>query len=148
MPDVQPDPHPISIPAGYAPAFAVGYSDGNGALSLARHDSPLPVEMRFAAAAPVALTGSASASETVGPFHPVPGRPVILVLSGDWSGTVQLERSVDDGATRHPLTVAGSPWARFNGNACEAVWSESEAGVSLYLDASLESGTLEYRIAQ
>ena len=148
MPDIQQDPHPISIPAGYAPAFALGYSDSEGALSLVRQASPLPVELRFGPATASALEGTANASTAVGPFAPSAGRPVMLCLSGEWSGSVTVTRSTDGGTTRHPLTVAGNAWARFTGNVCEPVWSESEAGAELYLEIELDSGTLDYRVSQ
>ncbi|WP_324697655.1 hypothetical protein [Novosphingobium sp. RL4] len=46
------------------------------------------------------------------------------------------------------MTVAGTPWATFSANACEQVWTEEENGVALYLDITLASGTLVYRLAQ
>ena len=47
-----------------------------------------------------------------------------------------------------PVTIGGSPWARFSGNCCEPVWEESETVAKLYLDIQLASGSLTYRLAQ
>jgi hypothetical protein len=95
-----------------------------------------------------ALAGSASASGVIGPFTPVLGRAAVLMLAGSWAGTVKVSRSTDAGATRQPLTVAGSPWAQFTGNACEAVWEESDPTARLYLEITLTSGTVNYRLSQ
>jgi hypothetical protein len=142
-----PTNNPISTPAGYAPAFAIGYSDHSGALSVVQADKPLPVSL--SAEIPSApLEGQSSADTLAGPFVPVSGRPVVLTLAGSWEGGVQVQRSVDGGATRHKLTVGGLSWGEFTGNACEPVWSEDEDGAELYLAIAIASGTLEYRLAQ
>ena len=83
-----------------------------------------------------------------GTFVPVSGRPVVVTLSGDWQGSVRIERSVDGGATRHALTVGGLNWGEFTANACEPVWSEEEQGAELYLAIAITSGTVAYRLAQ
>jgi hypothetical protein len=57
-------------------------------------------------------------------------------------------RSVDGGATRHPLTVGGAIWARYSGNVCEQVWEEDETAARFYLNLSPASGTVQYRLAQ
>ena len=142
MPDV-----PISFPARYAPGVAVHFAAASGSAATVSHAAPLPVEVK-PAAAPAALTGTASASAIVGPFAPAPGRPVWLTLAGTWAGSVQLLRSSDGGTTRQPVTVGGAAWGRYAGNACEAAWEDSEAGAQLYLDVVLASGTLAYRLAQ
>ncbi len=71
-----------------------------------------------------------------------------LQLSGNWQGTVSLQRSTDSGATRQGLTVGGTPWASFSGNANEPVWQETEADTSFWLAITLTSGTLSYRLSQ
>lgn len=111
---------------------------------------PLPViQVSPASTPPVApLTGSTAANLIAGPFEPRPGVPVMLQLSGVWSGTVQVMRTIDDGLTRSPLTVGGVTWARFSANACEPVWEETEGGAELYLDIAIGSGTLTYRVSQ
>ena len=147
----------ISLPAGYAPAFAIGFAGDGGELAIVESAKPLPITFANAGpvpvesvppSAPAALAGQASASTDAGPFAPVSGRPVILQLSGSWTGTVRVLRSVDAGATRHALTVSGLPWGEFTGNACEPVWAEEEAGAELYLDIAMSAGTVEYRLSQ
>ena len=124
--------NPITTPAGYAPAFAIGFSDQSGALSIVQSDRPLPVSL--SAEVPGSpLEGQASADMLAGPFTPVPGRPVVLTLTGTWVGTVQIERSTDSGTSRHKLTAGGYSWGDFAGNACEPVWKEEEDGAELTL---------------
>lgn len=148
---------PVRLPAGYAPAFAVGYADESGNLVLAGATDPLPVALGSgtievqaveSAPPPAPLAGSASSSGLAGPFAPVAGRLVTLALAGSWEGTVQLMRSTDEGATRLPLTAGGLPWGVYTGNICEPAWFESEVGAELYLDITLASGEVDYRIAQ
>lgn len=148
---------PVKLPAGYAPAFAVGYADESGNLVLAGLADPLPVTLDSgtievqaveAAPPPDPLSGSASSSGLAGPFAPVAGRAVMLALSGSWEGTVELTRSTDAGATRLPLTAGGLPWGVYTANACEQAWFESEDGAELYLEITLASGEVAYRIAQ
>ena len=153
------DPIPLQTPGGFAPAFALGMDDGTGNLSLVSEARPLPV-MAFGPAGagagtaagvipvPSPIEGEAEGVMRAGPFVPAAGRTIMLTLAGDWDGTAALLRSVDDGDTVHPLTLAGAPWARFTGNACEPVWVEHEEGASLWLDCALTRGTLTYRVAQ
>lgn len=139
-------PTPIQNPAGYAVTRAVAYADVDGSMVPVATAAPLPVTIGGAATA--ALAGTASASGLFGPFQPVPGRPAIVVLTGNWSGTVSVTRSTDGGATRQPLTMNGSIWGQYSGNACEPVWEESESAARLYLDITLASGSVTYRLAQ
>ena len=152
-----PSTTPIKSPAGYVPAFAIGYSDADGTLAVVDSLTPLPVALSgsqpvnvtsYTPPAPAPLEGSSALSAVAGPFAPVAGRPVVMTLSGVWAGTVQLRRSTDGGVTRHPVTVGGIAWGRYSANACEPVWEEQESGVQLYLDIALTSGTIAYRIAQ
>ncbi|MBW8784654.1 MAG: hypothetical protein JF593_08445 [Novosphingobium sp.] len=136
----------IQNPAGYVPEHAVAFSDVDGTAVTVSAAMPLPVSLSQAANA--ALSGTAATSGLVGPFQPVLGRPVVLALSGTWSGTVKVSRSTDGGATKLPLTVAGTVWGQYTGNCCEAVWDESEAAARLYLDIALSSGSVTYRLAQ
>lgn len=138
---------PINTPAGYTPAYAVGYSDAQGNVAMVSTASPLPI-MATRVTTPAQLTGTVSTSQLVGPFAPALGLPVIISLSGTWAGTVTVQRSVSGGTTREPLTMAGNPWARYTGNVCEPVWEESQSGATLYLDVVLTSGTLTFRVAQ
>ena len=140
---------PVKTPGGFAPAIAIGQSDESGNLTLVDAGNPLPVRLSEATGpAPDALTGQTGASGRAGPFIPRAGRAVYLQLSGTWEGRVDVVRSVDEGASVAPLTIAGSPWAQFTANACEAVWEENEAGAQLYLEIDLVSGTLDYRVSQ
>lgn len=147
------DPIPLQTPGGFAPAFALGLDDGTGHLSLVSNARPLPVlplgEMGTGTMpAPAPLTGETSVSALIGPFAPAPGRTIYLTLAGDWAGTVRLLRSIDDGATCHPLTLAGARWAHFTANACEPLWVESEEAATLWLDCTIAAGALAYRVAQ
>lgn len=152
-----PPTNPINLPSGYAPAFAIGYSDQVGGLALVDADSPLPVSLQSSgtidvqqayAPPPAALEGTASDTRVVGPFVPVMDRAIYLTLSGSWTGEVQVMRSADGGSTLHPLTAAGQSWCRFTANACEPVWAEQESAATLYLSIAVTSGTLGYRMAQ
>jgi len=108
----------------------------------------LPVSLGSTAPAPAALSGTLAASGSVGPFTPVAGQPVILALSGTWSGSVRPLRSTDGGTTRLPLTMAGAAWAQYSANCCEPVWEEYEAGAQLYLSGTVTSGSIAYRVSQ
>lgn len=143
MPVISPT---ITTPAGFAPAYAVGYSDPNGNLALVSDAAPLPVATL--APAPAALVGLASGSQTVGPFNPTEGRVIIVALDGEWEGTVRLLRSTDGGVTKMPLRVAGADWASYTTPGCEQAWTETESGVSFYLDIALVSGNIAYRVSQ
>ena len=114
----------VKLPAGYAPAFAMGFADPAGYLVLTGASAPLPVTIagQTAPSLPDALTGTASASTQVGPFEPATGQPVILQLDGSWTGTVQLLRAPDDVSTAVPVTIGGLPWASFSANCCEPLW--------------------------
>jgi hypothetical protein len=140
------DPTPIETPAGYAPAYAIGFADPAQNLILVSEADRLPVA--FLPPPPDALVGQAAASAQVGPFEAVPGRIVSVTLRGSWEGTVSLLRSTDGGATLSPLRVAGQPWGQFTAPGCEQVWLETEDGASFFLDVQLVSGTLDYRVSQ
>ncbi len=144
-----PTPPPISVPAGFAPAFALGFSDSESCLSIVSSSAPLPVTITDPpSASSDPLTGETAASTLAGPFQPVPGIPIILTLSGDWTGTVRLLRSMDGGDTLHPLRVGGMVWGTFHERGCEQVWIETEQGATFHLDITLTSGALAYRVAQ
>lgn len=142
-----PTPIPVSAPAAYAPVSAIGFAEPDSTLSPVSADNPLPVSP-VSVPAPTALTGSASASTVVGPFTPNSSKPVILALTGTWSGTVKLLRSTDGGTTKLPLTAAGQAWGVFSANCCEPVWEEAAIGAALYLDIAISSGTVSYLVGQ
>lgn len=137
----------INHPARFVTSTAVGFADGSGNLSVVSTDAPLPVAATRAAPPPP-LQGSASASTLIGPYAPLADAPIHLQLSGTWTGTVTLTRSVDSGTTRQPLTIGGQVWARFTANANEAVWQEGEVAATFYLDIAVTSGTVAYRVSQ
>ena len=137
----------INAPAGFVPSVAISYGTIDEEARPVSIESPLPVSHTQTVATSVPLFGSASASATFGQFEPQIGREIVLTLSGQWSGDVTLERSVDGGATRMPATLAGRPlvWSQ---NINEIVWVEPEGSASLYLDVELIDGTLDYRVSQ
>lgn len=131
------------------PSRAAAFSDVDGTALLVSTSNPLPVTMAaVTGTSPTPVAGTTSTSGVLGPFQPTLGRDIILALSGTWTGTVKVVRSTDGGTNRLPLTVAGVGWAQFTGNCCEAVWEETESSARLYLDVTLASGTLTYRMAQ
>ena len=138
---------PISYPGRYAPGVALNFADATGAARQVSDSSPLPVAP-VTGPSPVPLAGTAAAPVTVGPFVPIGGRPLILTLTGTWTGMVRLLRSADGGATRQPLSLAGVPWGQFTANVCEPVWEESEAAATFYLELSPASGGVTYRLAE
>jgi hypothetical protein len=142
-----PSPIPVTVPASYAPVSAIGYAEADSTLTAVTATSPLPVTT-ISVPAPAALTSTTTASTVAGPFSPSSNKPVVLALSGTWSGTVRVLRSIDGGTTKLPLTAAGLPWGNYSANCCEPVWEETVAGAALYLDIALGSGSLTYWVAQ
>lgn len=136
----------ISTPAAYVTPQAMAFAGASGKAIYVSQNSPLPVTSNACPAIP--LSGTTSANLIAGPYTPIIGRSAILTLSGDWSGMVQLSRSTDGGGTRQPITLGGAPWALFSTNCCESVWDESDAAARLYLEITLTSGTLTYRLSQ
>lgn len=139
---------PIIPQSKYVTPVAVGFADGQGALSIVGSEVPLPVAAVRNAPTPAPMTGSTSASIVAGPYAPITDAPIHLQLSGIWTGSVAVQRSVDGGATRQGLTIGGAPWAQFTANANEAIWQEGEAGATFYLAITVVSGTLTYRVSQ
>lgn len=140
-------PSPLQNPARFVPPFAVSFANASGESDVVSAANPLPVST-IASAAPASLSGTATSSETVGPFLPIAGRPVMLTLSGTWSGSVSIRRSADGGTTKLPITALGKPYGTYSANICEPVWEEGEAGIQLYLAVTLASGTVSYRMGQ
>lgn len=138
---------PVQTPAGFAPAFALGFADVTGDLVLASASAPLPVALGDRTR-PAPLAGTTAVSTLVGPFAPITGLSVILELGGSWTGRVQVQRSIDGGTTLRDLTMAGAPWANYSANVCEPVWDESDPDAGLYLSITLDSGSLDYRVSQ
>ena len=143
-------PTPIQNPTGYAIPRAVAYADIDGSMLQVSTAAPLPVAVLAGGGttATTPLTGTAAATSVVGPYQPAIGRAVMLLLTGTWTGTVKVLRSVDGGTTKQPLTINGNVWGQFTTNCCEAVWDESEGAARFYLDITLTSGSVTYRVAQ
>lgn len=138
----------VEVPAGFVPQYALAFGAVDGPAVAVHAGNPLPVCTMRSPATAAALAGSLSASGTAGPFVPELDRPIWVSLSGGWTGTVALVRSVDGGVTMLPLTAGGAVWGRFTGNANEPVAEESEVGAAYYLAVTLTGGTLTYRVAQ
>lgn len=126
------------------PVAVVGYYGEDGDVG----HRPFPVDFRPGASGVEPLEGEANASTVVGPFVALAGRPVWIALSGVWSGSVTVQRSTDDGDTKHNLTAGGEAWGAFTGNACEPVTDESEDGATYFLNIVITSGTVAYRVSQ
>ena len=143
-------PTPIQSPAAYVPSRAAAFSDADGNALVVSNANPMPVALLAGGSGTVltALAGSTAASGILGPYQPAVDRSIMLALSGTWSGTVKVVRSTDGGTTKLPLTVAGAIWGQFSGNCCEPVWEEADATSRFYLDVTLASGTLAYRLSQ
>jgi len=137
---------PIQATGQFVPPIAAAFADSNGNAAMVSANQPMPVLVSPPITTP--LTGTATGTAQVGPFDPVVGRSVILTLTGTWAGGVQLMRSTDNGVTVVPVTLGGAPWAIYTTNCCEPVWDESEAAALLYLQITLSSGSVNYRLAQ
>jgi hypothetical protein len=139
---------PILAPAGYVPEHAVAFGSQGGPATPVDLANPLPVALTLATAVSAALSGSATTSASVGPFIPQLGRAIWITLAGTWTGSVQVMRSNDGGATLLPLTAGGAPWGGFTTNCNEPVAEETVAAATYYLAIAIASGTVSYRIAQ
>lgn len=137
----------IESPAGYATSFAIGYADPAGDLALVTAAAPLPVTCQ-SATPPPPMAGTADASAQIGPFSAAPAIPIHLQLGGTWEGRVSLVRSVDSGVTTQGLTIGGMRWASYTANANEPAWQDSDASATFYLDITLASGAVAYRVSQ
>lgn len=149
---------PIAQPAGFVPLHAAAFADGAAKAVTVSQTSPLPVAAAQAFAAtstPLAGAVSDTAAHVFGPFAPQLAREIWATLVGQGaSGTAQLLRSTDGGATMAGLTAGGVAWAGWSFSAVsgsivnEQVASESDAAASYYLAVTLSAGSLTYRIAQ
>lgn len=93
------------------------------------------------------LVGESSVSEVIGPFDPPQKEYLWLELTGSFTGSVELLRSTDDGATLQPLTEKGEQVARFTGPCCEIVHYETSGRARLFLRTTLTAGQVSYRLA-
>jgi hypothetical protein len=135
-------------PAGFVPEAAIALTDRDGIAVPIGPDRPLPVTIAPVSAAGDPLAGTAAADALAGPFAPELARAIWVTLTGDWSGTVTVQRSTGDVAARRPLTAGGVQIARFRGNAQEPIAEETVAGATYWLEIAITSGTLSYRVQQ
>jgi hypothetical protein len=138
----------IEDPARFVPLMALSFGSEGAPAILVDGDHPLPTVRLMQSASSTPLAGEATASGIFGPFVPDTGLPIWLSLSGSWTGSVQLLRSVDGGATKLPLTIAGQPWASFTGSGHEVVAQECSHEASYWLAVTIVSGALAYRVSQ
>ncbi|HEX7857246.1 MAG TPA: hypothetical protein VF503_26490 [Sphingobium sp.] len=139
----------IDAPAEFVPIQSIAYAEGDGTATNVGLARPLPVAATLVASNAAPLFGAISASAVLGPFAPQLGRPLWATLSGSWSGSVQLLRSTDGGATKLPLTYGdGTVKAVWAGNANAAVTEETVATATYWLAATIATGTLNYRLEQ
>lgn len=142
---------PISYPARFAPGVALNYADVSGNATLVSQSAPLPVSISAASSgstAPAPLSGTTTIAKTVGSFVPVVARPIVVTLTGTWTGSVKLLRSIDGGVTKQSLTLAGAPWGEYIANVNEPAWEENELAAVFYLQLTPLTGTISYRLAQ
>jgi len=139
----------VEAPGNFTPQVALAFGSLNEAATPIGPANPLPTHARLGAADSSPIAGSTSVSTLLGPFAPELGRLIWVTLSGTWTGSVQLLRSVDGGATRLPVTYGdGTVKGIYSGNVNAAVAEETVDGTIWYLDATLGSGTLNYRLEQ
>jgi hypothetical protein len=139
----------VEAPGGFVPQIALTFGARDGAAVAVDRANPLPTRAVTAAAASVPLAGASADSGVFGPFAPDLSRAIVVTLAGEWSGTVTLLRSSDNGATRRPLTfIDGSPKGVWSGNVNAAIGEESVAGATYYLQFARTAGTLSYRVEQ
>ena len=142
-------PAPVTTFDGPAPLRAMAFGPVDGPAVPVDPTHPLPVRTTPAAATATPLAGSTAATAVMGPYAPDLGRPIVLTLSGSWTGSARLLRSTDGGTTRLPLTYSdGSAKPAWTGAVNAPVAEETVAAATYYLDVTLASGTLTYRMEQ
>jgi hypothetical protein len=139
----------IQAPAPYVPQVAVTYGPIGGDALAVDLGSPLPTRSVRVAAVSEPLVGTATTSGTAGPFVPELGRPIWVTLGSGWTGSVQLLRSTDGGATRLAITTGdGTPKGVWSVPVNAAVTEESVAAASYWLSLTLTAGTLAFEVRQ
>ncbi len=109
-----------------------------------------------AAAAPLTATISDTTAHLLGPYTPQLAREIWLTLNATTSatGTAQLLRSADGGATKVGLTAGGLAVGAYSFTAQtgaivnEIVAVETDAAATYYLSITLTAGTVACRVAQ
>lgn len=96
----------------------------------------------------VPVTGTFAGVGASAAFTPIAGRDFNVALSGAFVGTVQLEQSLDAGATWLPLMVDDVQLAVFTAPGIRT-WSSSEVGAQFRLRCiAFTSGPVSYRVSQ
>jgi len=109
-----------------------------------------------AGSTPLIATIADTAAHTLGPFTPQLAREIWLTLNATVAatGTAQLLRSTDGGATRVGLTAGGIAIGSFAFNAVtgaitnEILSVETDAAATYYLSIALTAGSVAIRLAQ
>ena len=95
------------------------------------------------------VSGSLGSANAVSKsFYPNANLGMNVSVWGTFVGTVQMQRSFDNGATWLPLTSGGAATKSFTAPASE-MWTEVEQGVAYRLQCTAyTSGTINYRLSQ
>ena len=93
-------------------------------------------------------TGVSPSFSPLGSYPPAPPRDFNVSIWGSFTGSIQLERSFDNGSTWLPITAAGTQLYIWTAPASE-VAEEPEQGPIYRLHCTAQSGgTANYRISQ
>lgn len=90
---------------------------------------------------PVSTTVSTTTQTDSAAFTPQLGRPINQTLSGTWTGTVALYRSIDGGTTRVLVTYIDGSAKQWSGNMQAPVATESDPSALWYQRFNLQSGS-------
>jgi hypothetical protein len=109
-----------------------------------------------ATSAPLTAIISDTAAHTLGPFAPQLARQIWLTLNATVaaSGSAQLLRSTDGGATKLAPTANGAPLAQLEFTDAlgvivnEPVLPETDAAATYFVTITLTAGTVTVRVAQ
>lgn len=108
---------------------------------------PMIVYMPSATSDP--LTGSANASGATGALVPTVGYNLYLTLTGTWSGTVRVQKTVDNGINWTTVTAGGGAQIGvFTQNCDESVLKVTDPKARYRLQFTMTSGTVVYRLGQ
>lgn len=129
--------------------------------SYARRVASASINTIAAASTPLTGTTNDTTAHTYGPFTPQLARDIWMTLVGNGaSGTAQLLRSTDSGATKLNLTAGASGAGssdyigvvNFSGVTGaiinESIVPETDAAATYYLAVTLTAGSITYRVAQ
>ena len=101
------------------------------------------------AATSTALVGSTSVDAASAHFTPQLGRDMYLTLTGTWTGSVQVQRSTDNGASWNNITIGGGQvWGRYTGNCDEVVDTPTDGSAIYRLNIDITTGSVAYRLGQ